>query len=103
MIEEKIKSLFKGTKWPWALDPKISTVIRSCDGRGVANVSVYTSNTATLDIDAENEANAKLIAAAPELLALSEKLRECIANGITTTDIKFLDLQASRAITKALS
>jgi len=99
---------FKGTKGEWNIDPKISTVIRSYDGRGVANVSVYTSNTATLDIDAENEANAKLIAAAPELLDCVQQLRKFIDDIQTSCAagedmLQYLKAKSDAAITKALT
>jgi len=91
---------FKGTSGVWSIDPKIKTVIRNDQERGVATVSVYTSNQNTIEVDAENEANAKLIAAAPELLAFALDLIEKVESGKAKSTDSYN--KAKLAINKAL-
>lgn len=64
----------KHTTGEWLIHEKAAgNVIQKDTGRVVANCRAYTSNVNPHLVDEENMANAKLIAAAPDLLeALSE-------------------------------
>lgn len=59
---------FKGTKGKWGLHPHASACVCLKDGRIIANCGGYRNSVEFERTDAENEANARLIAAAPELL-----------------------------------
>ena len=68
---------FKGTKGEWSLHPRAIACVCLKDGRVVANCGAYFNSTEFERIAAENEANAKLISAAPELLnACIEALKD---------------------------
>ena len=56
------------TPGPWHVSSKASTVIFASE-RLIASAGGYTSNTEQESVVSENEANARLIAAAPDLLA----------------------------------
>lgn len=62
----------KHTPGPWRLDKRASCAVVGEGGRMVASTSVHTSNTDDGEHVNENEANARLIAAAPELLKAAE-------------------------------
>lgn len=55
----------KHTKGPWHVGGKASVIIYSPDGHAVANAEVYHTHFGGV---AETQANARLIAAAPEIL-----------------------------------
>ena len=59
---------FKGTKGKWTLHPHASACVCLKGGRIIANCGGYCNSIEFERIVAENEANAKLIVAAPELL-----------------------------------
>ena len=59
---------FKGTNGKWTLHPHASACVCLKDVRIIANCGGYCNSIEFERIVAENEANAKLIAAAPELL-----------------------------------
>ena len=59
---------FKGTKGKWRLHPHASACVCLKDGRIIANCGGYCNSIEFERIASENEANARLIAAAPELL-----------------------------------
>lgn len=58
---------FKGTKGVWNINKHSSTTVE-CKGRSIATTGGYSDNSNMEQVDIENLANAKLIAAAPELL-----------------------------------
>jgi len=60
----------KYTPGPWAINRRCSTAVCCCpDGQAIASCAVYSDNTRdSEELHAEQEANAHLIAAAPELL-----------------------------------
>lgn len=72
----------KFTPGPWKLLPYGACNVKSESGRSICTTSVYTTNTDNGEHISENEANAKLIAATPELL---EALKNLI-NGINPQD-----------------
>lgn len=59
---------FKGTKGKWTLHPHASACVCLKGGRVIANCGGYCNSIEFERIAAENESNAKLISAAPELL-----------------------------------
>lgn len=61
------------TKGPWGLNPRAKTNVVAGD-RPIASCSGYTSNTDRDSVEDENEDNARLIAAAPELLEACQRL-----------------------------
>lgn len=58
----------KHTPGPWEINPRAKAMIMSESGRGIASAAVYSTNTGNGEHIEENLANAKLIAAAPEML-----------------------------------
>lgn len=64
------------TPGPWKLVPKFHASVESSTGRHVANCGGYTTNMDQGEHMNENEANARLIAAAPDLLEALEALLE---------------------------
>lgn len=88
---------FKGTKAKWKLDRVRCRVVAIDGRRSIANTSVYDDRTEATDL--ENEANAKLIAAAPELLEALQDLVEWVKMG--DHEKEFLEA-AEAAISKAL-
>lgn len=58
----------KHTPGPWKINPRAKAMIMSESGRGIASAAVYSTNTDNGEHIEENLANAKLIAAAPEML-----------------------------------
>lgn len=61
------------TPAPWQVDNKAAGHVRTPDGRGIANTMGYSNNSDGGKSYEENKANARLIAAAPELLEVLEK------------------------------
>ena len=59
---------FKGTNGKWSLHPHASACVCLKDGRIIANCGGYCNSIEFERIAAENEANARLIAASPDLL-----------------------------------
>ena len=94
---------FKGTKGNWEVMPKAKFNIQSLNGSCVASCGVRSSNTE--DLTEELLANAKLIAAAPDLL---EALQDAIKLLRQTTEYEVLDNfkteveRLNKAIEKAL-
>ena len=75
------------TLGPWRVDPRVSTHIETDDGRGICSTGGYNSTREPADeIHAENEANARLIAAAPDLLgparSIVERCSEMLEKGV---------------------
>lgn len=69
----------KHTPGPWRLhDMEAATVVQSATGYAIADCN------ATKYSDSENDANARLIASAPALVAENARLREALGR-ITTT------------------
>ena len=66
----------KFTPGPWTIDPSmelgVAVIQDNEDGEGIAELGPQRT--------IENIANAKLIAAAPDLLAVSEKSLDCLRN-----------------------
>lgn len=62
------------TPGPWKIDPKTSTRIVGAGDRGIASAGGYFNNQDSAAVYAENEANARLISAAPDLLAAARAL-----------------------------
>lgn len=62
---------FKGTKGVWNINKHSSTTVE-CKGRSIATTGGYSDNSNMEQVDIENLANAKLIAAAPDLLEALE-------------------------------
>ena len=62
------------TPGPWKINPRASMVVESESGRTIASCGAYTSNTE--NTEPENQANARLIAAAPELLEALEAVSD---------------------------
>jgi len=71
------------TPGPWLIDPRADTHVTTMAGRGICSAGGYQTNGIPPDIlNAEHAANARLIAAAPELLTLAE----CVAEHFDGTD-----------------
>ena len=92
---------FKGTRWPWNYrDDEPELVTDSNDNIAVARVTCYNA-----DANAQH-ANAKIIAASPELLAALQQLLEIYddqSGKIWTTSSKRRALDNAReAVNKAL-
>ena len=70
------------TKWtsgPWSIHSKAQMSVMGAKGYAVAACGGYADNTRDCDeLFAEQEANARLIAAAPDLYAALEKAREYV-------------------------
>ena len=67
----------KHTPGPWSIDPRVSTRVVAAADRGICSTAGYYRN--TIDpvlLDAENGANARLIASAPALLEALELTQE---------------------------
>lgn len=73
------------TPGEWKIDPKAATRIVSSTGRGVANTGGPTDTTVPDGGEAENQANARLIAAAKGLFAACEAFVACVENPSTPT------------------
>jgi hypothetical protein len=97
---ERRRKMSKHTPGPWEVNyTKATTQIKPNDGHGiVATIPVRYSKTDNL---AENAANARLIAAAPELLEALKEQIEPRAKGWKVTDWKIRDANARAAIAKA--
>ena len=65
------------TPGPWKINPRASMVVESESGRTIASCGGYASTSE--DTMPENQANARLIAAAPSLLTAIYDAREIIA------------------------
>ena len=63
----------KHTKGPWILHQGIE----SSTGRPVATTSLYMDSDKVEETNAENEANARLITKAPEMLAICKSIIDC--------------------------
>lgn len=92
------------TKGPWRLVARATMNVENEDGRTVANAATYSGGDESIHY--ENQANARLIAAAPELYEALEELTKRVAfqpapNGITA-HINFDQIKmAKAAIAKA--
>tara|TARA_R110002020_G_scaffold420639_1_gene629781 strand:+ start:61 stop:363 length:303 start_codon:yes stop_codon:yes gene_type:complete len=97
---------FKGTKGEWII-AKRSTVVVMCGERSVANTGGFQDSN-EIETQNENEANAKLIAAAPLLLAeLISIMESCKGNakhsiGLNNKAYTEIYQSAEKAIEKAL-
>ena len=67
----------KHTPGPWMIDSSVATHIIGANRRPVATSGGYSSNAIPDNGRAENEANARLIAAAPTLLAVLDAMLNC--------------------------
>jgi hypothetical protein len=76
------------TPGPWRVNPKAATNVESANGRGVAACGGYYDNTSNGAYAVENEANAHLIAAAPDLYA-------ALADALKALE-KFVDTSAEQ-------
>ncbi len=90
----------KFTKGPWELD-SVKCRIVSESGRSIANTAVYDDR--TFATDSENEANATLIAAAPDLYEALQILLRAWQGGEWSQDNYNIDPEAiaKEAISKA--
>lgn len=94
----------KHTEGPWAVSPENPKIIKPADQFGMASNVIIGSaaghpNSGFFPTDEEAVANARLIAAAPELLAALEGL---LAVSVDTTSEELLAMMAAReAIAKA--
>jgi len=66
------------TPGPWKLSKHCSTLVEDSSGRSIASAGGYTRNTE--DTLPTNEANANLIAAAPDMFAEIAELRDRLAD-----------------------
>jgi len=92
---------FKGTPGPWEIQPNVKTLVCTIGkSRSICTTGNWSDSTRPFETDLENEANAKLIAAAPELL---DALQKCVKllkqNNMECYETK----DAEAAINKALN
>lgn len=64
----------KHTPGPWRINKRSALMVETETGRGIASTGVYSTNTDNGQHLLDNEANARLIAAAPEMLAWLQKM-----------------------------
>ncbi len=75
------------TPGPWSISRYSATSVEAVNQRGVASTGGYQSNMIDAEVLlAENEANARLIAAAPELLEALKKMLRTHTTVIGTAD-----------------
>jgi hypothetical protein len=80
----------KHTQGNWEVDKRASTRIH-CNDRTIAETGGYRSSKENTDL--ENEANAKLIAAAPELLNVCERVLSTLEhskNNLMVAEIAYM-------------
>jgi hypothetical protein len=102
--KNEMEKEFKGTQGEWTFKHGATNICSKESGRMIANSAVYSCNTDDGEHLIENEANAKLIASAPELLeALQHSLRlaESLPNK-ESVGVKMFVKAANKAINKAL-
>lgn len=93
---------FKGTKWPWEQDENgLPQWIKGKEGIGdVCKVSGHNGNG---EMTTKDEANAKLIAATPELLVALQKVYDLAKQCGLQEDLDFEEVDyIGNAINKAL-
>lgn len=86
----------KYTPGEWIVNEKASGHVRTKDGRGIATTMGYSTNMDNGEHIIENQANAVLISAAPDLLEALEKVMPYIGNFPS-----FLQDEIKSALTKA--
>lgn len=67
------KQSARHTPGPWVIDKLANTHVVSATGRGVANCGSYFTNSDNGEYLEENDANTRLISAAPELMEALER------------------------------
>lgn len=91
----------KHTPGPWRLSKITAFSIEGANGRHVASSGGYSTNVNPEQADMESMANARLIAAAPELLETLEKLMEMREQCFIPNEEDWWDNMARSAIRKA--
>lgn len=92
----------KHTPGPWRINPRAATSIISSSGRGIASAGGYFTNTEEPDrLESESIANARLISAAPDLLAALKLCKEQIYNPVYPEEAEHAKRIAESAIAKA--
>jgi len=91
------------TPGPWNVNPRHTTLVEVDDGsQTVANTGSWRSNTRDLAaLAAEQEANARLCAAAPDLLAVAEEAEPLLAK-LHSIDAKYASWNALVRIRTAI-
>ena len=90
----------KHTTGPWALDARATCHVVGVNNRSVCSAGGYSDNCSDGAYILENEANARLIAAAPELLEALENIIATDGNPCAITKCK-AETKAIAAIAKA--
>jgi hypothetical protein len=89
----------KHTLGPWAINPKASLCVEGPGGRGVASTGGYFDNTSDGAYEIENQANARLISSAPDLLEALE-LADAVLSGLNM-NMEVVERKIRNAIAKA--
>ena len=94
LTDESVKALLDGaTPGAWAVNPKAATNVEA-GRRGVAACGGYFDNTSDGAYAVENEANAHLIAAAPDLARALLDARAELAEGAEAAEAELATLRA---------
>ena len=74
------------TPGPWRVARQCSTLVEAENGRNICSAGGYSTNFAVRETLETNEANANLIAAAPELLKALERAEELCGKALPVFD-----------------